>query len=276
MTLPSECERTRSRLGECLDNEADGPARAETEAHLAACAACSEEFRRLRALGAALAAMPRKNAPRAELWAAISERLDRQAAICGRRSLAPSAARRLASAAAVVLAIGLALFAFSGSGSAVAVAAQVDFRPLLSRADGDIGAGIRALMQAHGGRPISLERARQCMKVRVHSPDRLPAQLRLDGLYLLNMGRSHRSLGFHFVGPRGQLLLLQCPPGIQKRYGDRECMACTAGGREGQVVRAGALRLMHFESENVCICVVSSLDEGTDLPAVLESIRIDY
>lgn len=276
MTLRSECEHIRFRLGECLDNEADAVTRAEAEAHLAACAACSEEYRRVRALGAALAAVLRRGAPRAELWASVAHRLDRQTAVRRRRFLAPAAARRLASAAAVVLAIGLALFAFSGPGSAVAQAAQVDFRPLLAQTDGDIGAGIQALMQAHGGRPIPLERARQCMKVRVHAPDRLPAGLRLDGLYLLNMGRSHRSLGFHFAGPRGQLLLLQCPPGIQKRYGAHECMACSAGGREGQVVRAGALRLMHFESENVCICVVSSLDEDTDLTAALESIRIDY
>jgi hypothetical protein len=276
MTLHSECERTRSCLGAYIDREADAATCAQVEAHLAPCAACSGELRRLRELGAALAAVPRQDPPRNELWEAIARRLDRPVAVRQRRLLAPVTVRRLTSAAAVALAVGLALFAFSGPGSAVALAAQVDFRPLLSRTDGDIGAGIRALMLAHGGRPISAERARQCMKVRVHPPARLPAELRLDGLYLLNMGRSHRSLGFHFVGPRGQLLLLQCPPGIQKRYGDRECMACTAGGREGQVVRSDSLRLMHFESENVCICVVSSLDDGTDLPAVLESIRINY
>jgi hypothetical protein len=53
-------------------------------------------------------------------------------------------------------------------------------------------------------------------------------------------------------------------------------MSCHVDGQPGQVARAGPLRLMHFESDNVCVCVVSTLDEVSELPAVLAAIAVDF
>jgi hypothetical protein len=114
------------------------------------------------------------------------------------------------------------------------------------------------------------------MKVRIHGPDELPGGLRLESRYVLNMGHHHRALAFHYAGPRGQLLLLQCPPRIQKDYGSYECLPCRVGSHDGHGVRVGKLYLMHMMSDNVCVCVVSTLGETSELPAALDSVRIEF
>ena len=157
------------------------------------------------------------------------------------------------------------------------MAAQIDFRPLLEQANGDIAAGIHALMQAYGGERISREDAAQRMKVRIHAPDQLPGGLRLQANYLLNMGRHHQSLAFYYTTPSGgQLLLLQCPPDVKKNYGNYECVACSVGGRHGQGLQVGKLHLMHMMSDNVCVCVVSTPDVHKDLPVALGAVQIDF
>ncbi|MFQ6049399.1 MAG: hypothetical protein ACE5K7_08545, partial [Phycisphaerae bacterium] len=114
------------------------------------------------------------------------------------------------------------------------------------------------------------------MRVRVHAPQRLAGGLRLMSTHLLSLGRQHVALAFHSQGPGGQLLLLQCPAGIQTDYGSYECLPCRVGSRGGQGVRVGKLRLMHMQSEKVCICVVSTLNERSALPAALDGLRIDF
>jgi hypothetical protein len=81
----------------------------EVELHLAGCAGCAEEERRLRALLARLAAMPREMSPSRDLWPGIAERIaavrPRPAAAGPRRIWSWSPAL-LAAAAAVVVALG--------------------------------------------------------------------------------------------------------------------------------------------------------------------------
>ena len=56
----------------------------------------------------------------------------------------------------------------------------------------------------------------------------------------------------------------------------QQCLSCEIGPKDGHIIRKGQLRLMHFESENVCVCVISTLDEDSDLPAVMDAVKIDY
>jgi hypothetical protein len=78
------------------------------------------------------------------------------------------------------------------------------------------------------------------------------------------------------AGPRGQLLLLQCPAMTAKNYGGYECLPCHVGARSGQIVEAGSLRLIHLESPNVCICVVSTLKDEAELRSALGAIAIEF
>jgi predicted anti-sigma-YlaC factor YlaD len=106
------CEEATERLDDYVDGTLTEAERHGVELHLAACAGCAEEERRLRALLARVAAMPREMSPSRDLWPGIAERIaavrPRAAAPVARRiwSWSPSL---LAAAAAVVVALGAGL-----------------------------------------------------------------------------------------------------------------------------------------------------------------------
>ncbi len=285
------CQEITEHLGSLLDAELHAPAQRDVEAHLEGCAACRRELEAVRALASAIAPCEGGGAPE-NLWTAIRGRLDHEAAAPigkARLSVADDAGgsphraavtrgftRRqwgvFAAAAGLVFMLGVSAFLMRGE----VQAAGIDFRPILEQADGDIEAGIAALIAAHGGRAITLAEAQRLMTVRIHPPAKLPAEMTLKGMYLLKMGEKHRSLAFHLSGPRGHLLLLQCPAGVRRDYGNQECLPCKLGAGSDHALRVGALRLMHRDSANVCMCIVSTLDEQSDLPAVLDAIPVDY
>lgn len=276
------CDEIKSNLGRFVDDELDGPACEELRGHLDQCAACRAEFQSLRALGEALAGSDEVSVPDG-LWDAIERRLDAEPIHENEprtRRLRPGPRiftwRPLATAAVLLLAIGISWLSWNAPWEATTTAAEIDFRPILERTDGDIEAGIHELVRVYGGREVTLDDVKKRMSVRVHLPAKLPRDMTLESAHLLNLGSDHNALSFHLTGPRGQVLLVQCSASVEKNYGTEECLPCTIGSKKGQIVRKGPLRLMHFESDNVCVCVISTLDEHGDLPAVMDSIKIDY
>jgi hypothetical protein len=175
----------------------------------------------------------------------------------------------------ILLAIGLGLGLFNTPGSSTALAQTIDFTPLLNRVGDDLEKGLRALLETYGGYPTTLADAARTMRVRVHPPDQMPGDLTLKSTHMLNMG-NHESLTLHFGGPAGDLLILQCPPRMRKEYGPRECLPCQVGARPGESVREGPWRLVHVESDNVCICVISKLDDVGKIQEVLDALQIEY
>lgn len=281
--MSTGCDDIRPRLGEFLDGElAEAPCE-RVQQHVTACDACRQELARLESLTRRIPGPARVTAPDG-LWTAIESRLDGATGPTGRpRSRMATrprilrfASQPLAAAAVILLVIGLGWLMINPPWESRAMAGQMDFRPLLERADGDIGAGIQALMQVYGGEPISATAAEARMTVRIRAPEQLPHGLQLRGRYLLNMGRSHQALAFHYTGSAGEhLLLLQCPPATEKNYGNFECVACSVGGHEGHGVKVGKLHLMHMASDKVCVCVVSTLDES-NLEAALDAVKITF
>jgi hypothetical protein len=106
------CQETRDRLDDYVDGALSEAALHDVELHLAACAGCAEEERRLRAVVAEAAALPREMSPPRDLWPGIADRIaavrPRPTARVVRRvwSWSPAA---LAAAAAVVIALGATL-----------------------------------------------------------------------------------------------------------------------------------------------------------------------
>ncbi len=104
------CAELRDRLDDAVDGLLSETDFQEAELHLAACAACRLEERRMRALLAHAAALPREVAPGRDLWPGIASRLGsrRLLPFARRPSSAGVAARQtwlvpaLASAAAVL------------------------------------------------------------------------------------------------------------------------------------------------------------------------------
>lgn len=271
--MTMDYEQTRARLGELLDGELDDATREVVQAHVVQCATCRRELESLRSVTAQLASPPDVQVP-PELWAAVEAQLDRARPLVSNRFLSLRW-RPLASAAMVVLAVGLTWLLVSSLTPPTAHAHTLDFTPLLNRVGDDLEAGLRALLDVNGGRAATLTEATRTMKVRVHPPDELPGGLRLQSTHFVNMG-DHESLAFFFSGDGGQMLVMQCPPGMRKEHGDRDCLPCRVGTRDAQVVREGPWHLVHLESENVCICVVSKLDELRELSEVLPALRIEY
>lgn len=278
-----DCHEIKQVLGQWLDGELPDADRSTVVSHLGTCADCQAEYESLQSMAAVLA-QPPTEAPPASIWHAIEARLDGTTRATtghtertGRdRWVFRFPRRPLAAAAAILLVSGLGWLSWNTPWESHAAAAEIDFRPLLEQADGDIKAGIDALIKSYGGKPIGLADAEREMTVRVHAPDILPGNLKLSARYMLSMGRHHRSLAFHFEGPAGHLLLLQCPPKIKKAYGNHECLPCRVGSHDGHGTRVGKLYLMHMTSENICLCIVTTLDEHEELPAALKAIRIDF
>ena len=69
------CEETRDRLDDYVDGALGEAELHEVELHLAACAACADEERRLRAVVARAAALPREMTPPRDLWPGIADRI---------------------------------------------------------------------------------------------------------------------------------------------------------------------------------------------------------
>lgn len=275
-----DCEDIRSRLGQFFDSELEPGLRDGVERHLPNCTACRTELDAIESMARGLAAPPNATVPD-DLWNSIEKRLDAetsptQPSAMTAHTVAPTRWRPLASAAAIVFVVGLAYLTTILPGtSQTAQAKSFDFAPLLNRVGDDLGAGLQALIDAYGGREITLEQAAKEMKIRVHPPDILPGGMTLVSTHMVNM-LNHESLAFHFVGPNDQLLVMQCPAGMMKEYGNRECLACQVDQRPGQVVREGAWSLFHVESENVCICIVSTMDQETELPELMRALQIEY
>lgn len=103
------CEEANDRLDDYVDGTLTEAELHDVELHLAACAGCAEEERRLRALLARVAALPEEMSPSRDLWPGIAERIaavrPRPAAPGPRRIWSWSPAL-LAAAAAVLVALG--------------------------------------------------------------------------------------------------------------------------------------------------------------------------
>lgn len=283
------CDEIQSRLGEWLDGELAPDPRAVVTRHLESCVPCRTAADELRSMIAPLIASPKAAAP-AELWTAIERRLAPIAPESESMSwITPEArstgaprwySRRqwwtFAAAACLVFLAGVGgLLWHEGWIGGQALAGTIDFRPLLEQANGDIESGIAALIRAHGGREITLEEAARTMTVRIHPPVKLPADMTLVSTHLLHMGPRHRSLAFHFHGPSGQLLLLQCPSSVRKDFGSYECLPCKENADSDHPLVVGPLKLLHRRSDNVCVCIVSTLGDN-DLRDVMNAIPIDY
>jgi predicted anti-sigma-YlaC factor YlaD len=106
------CAEIRDRLDDYVDGALSGTELHEVELHLAGCADCAGHERRLSALLAGAAALPREISPSRDLWPGIAERIasarPRPAAAAVRRQWTWSPAL-LAAAAAVLVALGATL-----------------------------------------------------------------------------------------------------------------------------------------------------------------------
>ena len=268
------CQRTRERLGPYLDGELSGALERATEAHVDECPACRRELERLRAITSALSEPVTADVPR-DLWPAIERRLDDTEA-----APVPAELNRIRlqgatlAAAALVGAVGLGLFALSWSGadSVRAEAASINFGMLLDALPLDADKAFRKFLLLYQGRPIAPYQAQHfAPDLNFALPDSLPCGFQLDSAYALRFG-SGAGIAARYAR-RGEILITVFHPRVESEdFGTHRDYPCLIGRQHGHKVQVGAWKLVHLTGPTTCHCVLSRLDETTELPAVMAAV----
>ncbi|MFQ5413955.1 MAG: anti-sigma factor family protein [Phycisphaerae bacterium] len=268
------CDDALEHLGPLLDGELPPAERDDLVAHLATCRSCAKELNELRAMADELAVPPDVHIPEG-LWAAIEQRLDVGGPSGAARHARGVPARHrwlrrvpLALAAAVVLAVGLSVFGPAwNQGSARA--STVDFRGLLDALPLDAQRAFRKFLVLYNAKESSaIEAKRYAPDLHFDVPDVLPGGFRLESVYVLQFGRRP---GVAATYDRdGDFLAAVFHPPVQKEnFGPHRDYPCVVGRHEGLKVSVGEWRLVHVMEPTTCHCVLSKLDEETELPAIM-------
>jgi hypothetical protein len=265
------CDTVREHLGAYVDGEVTPALRDQIYSHVADCPGCASELTELHDLAGALSRAEVVAVP-PTLWHAIEGRLP--SARRGHRILKLRLPRMVGIAAAVFILVGLGLFSlpWGGNGIPQAQAAAVDFGVLLDGLRFDARAAFDKFVSHYEGRRATVPEARQHGKdLTFDLPESLPGGFRLTAVYTLRFGNK---LGVAACYERDDQFLgaLFHPPVLQEDFGSHEDRECVVGQHRGHAVEVGEWRLVHVTDPSTCHCVLSTLDESTELPPVLSAL----
>lgn len=264
------CNTVREQLGAYVDGEIAPEFRAEIGHHVASCPDCAGELAELHDLADALS-RPQIAAVPAGLWRAIEEQLPARPK---RRILTFPIPRFIGIAAAVFILVGLGLFSlpWGGNGIQQAQAATVDFGVLLDGLRFDARSAFDKFVSAYQGRLATVAEARRHGKdLTFDLPESLPGGFRLTAVYTLRFGNKPGVAACYERD--GQFLgALFHPPVLQEDFGTHADRECVVGQHRGHAVEVGEWRLVHVTDPTTCHCVLSTLNESTELPPVLNAL----
>ncbi len=291
-----QCHDVQCKLGLYLDRELPSSERTEVELHCACCSDCQAELAELKELADGIANLPSPSAPPI-LWSSIAQRLDRQSTCNDQRTIVrtagwhrqTTATRRknaswrgpLSLAAMFVFALGLGWLALS-QWDTQASASTVNFGVLLDHLSFDPRGAFDKFVQLYEGKPATREVARRhAAKLNFEIPNHLPGGFVLDSVYILKFGRdpgvavSYSRTGEPPVGGGEFLAAIFHPAVKQEDFGTRKDLPCVVGEHRGHKVEAGDWKLVHLTDPTTCHCVLSRLDEATELPAIMAAVAPD-
>lgn len=266
------CEEIRDVLGRYVDDEASPSLRTEIETHVAVCSSCSQELDEIRQLAASLAIATRVAVP-ASMWTAIEERLDSRSII---RPFFLSVLRSrvaIAVAASVVIVIGLGLFGLPWGGDhSQARAATIDFTILLDGLQHDAVTAFEKFMtqyKAVAAKPDEAKRYAQGLSFDL--PQTLPGGFELQTVYILRFGDAPGAAARY--NRDGEFLgVIFHAPVLKEHFGTHKDRDCIMGPHRGHSVSVGDWTLVHLTDATTCHCVLSRLNETTELPAVMTAV----
>lgn len=266
------CEEIRDVLGRYVDDEVPLALCTEIEAHVAACFPCAQELDEVRQLAALLVEAAPVAVP-SSMWTAIDERLASRSVI---RPFFLSVLRSrsvLAIAASLVIVVGLGLFGLPWSGEHGQVrAASIDFTILLDGLQHDAVAAFEKFMTQNGAVAAKPDEAkRYAPRLSFDLPQTLPGGFELQTAYILRFGEApgvaaRYDRGGEFLG------VVFHAPVLREHFGTHKDRACVVGQHRGHRVPVGDWSLVHLTDATTCHCLLSRLDEATELPAVMAAV----
>lgn len=271
-----DCRLTCEQIGAYVDGELSSEQAAELEGHTQRCPQCHAEVERVRALVAGLEGAARDDqgveAP-PELWSAIENRL-----VAGEERSVPARIlhfprRLVAIAASLAFIAGATAFVgfWMGPGIATAHATVIDYSVLLDGLADDVDGAVERFLKHYKAKPIPVDKASSAAPdLSFDLPSELPGGYRLEQAYSMMFGDSPGVAARYRRGDE-PLMVFFHPP-VSQRMGVHRQSHCIVGGHEGHRVEVGAWQLLHFTDPSTCHCLLSNLQDESDLAAVMGRI----
>lgn len=267
------CAEHKHQIGRFLDDELAPDARAEVSEHLQICSACSLELANLRELTLGISDSSDVSVP-SGLWDSIERRLNADAdcpterPVTGYRLLR---SRRWALAASLVFVCGLGMLGLSLMDSS-AKASTINFGVLLDALPLDAQKAFRKFLTLYDAQPGSpLDARKFAPSLDFEIPPTLPGGFRLDSVYLLQFG-DHPGVAASYKRGGEFLATIFHAPVKNENFGTHKDYPCAIGKHHGHKVEVGSWKMVHLTDPTTCHCVLSQLDETSELPAVMAAI----
>ncbi len=267
-----DCRTAQPQLGLFLDKAMSPSERASIEAHLAKCRRCADELAQMTETVSAL--VPQTDVPvPGQLWSSIEAGLDQAERHRLRRLPWRLFQRPPAMAASILFVIGAGIFAGSWvGGGAEASAAPVDFSVLLDALSLDADRAFQKFLTRYAARQVSVMQARKLgAGLSFDLPETLPGGFNLEQVFVLRFG-AHPGVAARYSREGELLAAIFHPPIGREHFGTHKDYACVIGQHRGHEVAVGDWKLVHLTSRTTCHCVLSRLDDATELPAVMQKL----
>ena len=266
------CTETQLNLGPYVDGELDANSSRAVDEHLRNCPSCRALHDRNESIAEEIQSLPGVTPPDS-LWQKIDDRLTQPAN--GTDSIARRwRLRRTRLAAAIVLLAGLGtLYSLRPFSVDQPVrASSVDFALLLDHVGQDPANALRKFLMMYEGIEIRpAEAKRRAPDLSFELPDRLPGGFRLGEVYSLQFG-GHPGILARYARGDDCLITIFHRPVQSEEFGTHRDYPCIIGKHRGHQVSVGEWKLVHVTDPTTCHCVLSRLDEMTELPPVLSAI----
>jgi len=151
-------------------------------------------------------------------------------------------------------------------------ASTVDFGVLLDALPLDAQKAFRKFLIRYDAKPSTpIAAKRNAADLNFDTPPVLPGGFRLQAVYELRIGGT-KGIAAAYDRDGEFLGAVFHPPMKYEKFGSHENLPCIVGEHCGHKVQVGEWKLVHLTDPTTCHCLLSRLDEQSEMPAVMAAI----